>query len=64
MDDPVRVAVVGDYRRELICNAEPSLRAGAERRAIRLPSKAALTFATAGSSKGKSISSAIGVGAC
>jgi hypothetical protein len=40
---------------------EPLVRAGEERWAIRLPSKAALTFATAGSSKVQGISSTIGV---
>jgi len=65
MDDPAGVAVVRDQRRQLICNAEPSLRSGGERRAIRLPVKdsAYLSCASARSAKAKDISSDIGVGA-
>jgi hypothetical protein len=31
MDDPTRVGVIRDHRRQLTCNAEPSRRSGEER---------------------------------
>ena len=67
MDDPGRIAVVGNYPGELVGDTEAPLRLGEEHHSaidvIRPPSNAALTFlrATAGRSKGRGISSSITV---